>query len=178
MNIAIAQSAEPGSTFKLASYLAAIDDGVIDSSTHVNVGNGNWPIYRHTIKDSHAPKKSVMSAQEAFEQSSNVGITKLIYEHYKDNPGKFTSKLHAFGLDRKLGLQITGEGAPLIKTQRVKSWSGLSLVQMAYGYELKLTPLQMLTLYNAVANNGKMISHYLLRKSDIWVILLKNLKLE
>lgn len=158
MNIAIAQSAEPGSTFKLASYLAAIDDGVIDSSTHVNVGNGNWPIYRHTIKDSHAPKKSVMSAQEAFEQSSNVGITKLIYEHYKDNPDKFTSKLHAFGLDRKLGLQITGEGAPLIKTPKSKSWSGLSLVQMAYGYELKLTPLQMLTLYNAVANNGKMIS--------------------
>ncbi|KKX50694.1 MULTISPECIES: penicillin-binding protein [Sphingobacterium] len=158
MNIAIAQSAEPGSTFKLASYLAAIDDGLIDSSTHVNVGNGNWPIYRHTIKDSHAPKKSIMSAQEAFEQSSNVGITKLIYEHYKDNPGKFSAKLHSFGLDQKLKLQITGEGAPLIKTPKSKSWSGLSLVQMAYGYELKVTPLQMLTLYNAVANNGRMIS--------------------
>lgn len=157
-NLAIAQSADPGSTFKLASYLALIDDKKIDSSTTINIGNGNWPIYKHTIRDSHAPKKSVVSAKRAFEESSNVGVTKFVYQAYKDNPDQFTSKLHSFGFGKTLDLQIPGEGVPLVKTSKSKSWSGLSLVQMAYGYEMKITPLQTLTFYNAVANNGKLIA--------------------
>ncbi len=157
-NYAIAQSADPGSTFKLASYLAAIDDGVIDSSTVVNVGNGTFPVYRHTIRDSHPPKTSLMTAKKAFEESSNVGITKIIHTHYKDNPQRFTSKLVQMGLGKKLGLQIPGEGRAWIKQPDSKSWSGLSLVQMAYGYEMALTPLQTLALYNAVANDGKMVA--------------------
>ncbi len=157
-NYAIAQSAEPGSTFKLASYLALIDDGKIDSSTTVDVGNGTYKVPGHTIKDSHAPRKSIMSAKYAFEQSSNVAITKLVNTHYKDNPARFTSKLLDMGLGKPLGLQIPGEGNPVIKTPKATSWSKLSLVQMAYGYELLMTPLQTLTLYNAVANNGKMIA--------------------
>ncbi|MBP3943238.1 PASTA domain-containing protein [Sphingobacteriaceae bacterium WQ 2009] len=157
-NYAIAQSADPGSTFKLASYLAAIDDGVIDSSSMIQVGNGTFPIYRHTIKDSHAPKTSVMTVKKAFEESSNVAITKIIHTHYKDNPVKFTSKLVSMGLGQRLGLQIPGEGRAWIKQPDSKSWSGLSLVQMAYGYEMALTPMQTLAIYNAVANNGKMIA--------------------
>lgn len=157
-NYAIAQGADPGSTFKLASYLAALDDGVIDTGTVVNIGNGTYKVPSHTIRDSHAPKKSDVTVKEAFEESSNVAITKLINMHYGEQPEKFTSKLHSWGLNKPLGLQIPGEATPIVKTPKSRSWSKLSLVQMAYGYELKLTPLQTLTLYNAVANDGKMVA--------------------
>lgn len=157
-NYAIAQGADPGSTFKLASYLAALDDGLIDTNTIVDVGNGTYKVPSHTIRDSHAPKKSKMTAKEAFEESSNVGITKLINTHYGSNPAKFTAKLHKWGLHQPLGLQIPGEGIPIVKTPENRSWSKLSLIQMAYGYELKLTPLQTLVLYNAVANDGEMVA--------------------
>lgn len=151
-NYAIAQSAEPGSTFKLASYLVALEDGVVDTGTMVETGNGTYQVYRHTIRDTRA--YGTISVKHAFEVSSNAAITKIIHSNYKENPAAFTKKLHAIGLNNPLGLQIPGEGMPLIKTPDNKSWSGLSLPQMAYGYELKMTPLQMLAFYNAVANDG------------------------
>ncbi|MCL7989140.1 transpeptidase family protein [Sphingobacterium sp. lm-10] len=157
-NYAIAQGADPGSTFKLASYLAALDDGYVDTTTVIDIGNGTYKVPSHTIRDSHAPKKSRVSVQEAFEESSNVAVTKMIHTHYGNNPGKFINKLHSWGLNKPLGLQIPGEGDPWVKTPESRSWSKLSLIQMAYGYEMKLTPLQTLTLYNAVANDGKMIA--------------------
>lgn len=157
-NYAIAQGADPGSTFKLASYLALLDDGLVDTSTKVDIGNGTYKVPSHTIKDSHAPKKSVLSVKEAFEESSNVGVAKLVHTHYGDNPAKYTAKLHHFGLGQPLGLQIPGEVKPWVKTPESRTWSKLSLVQMAYGYELRLTPLQMLAFYNAVANDGKMVA--------------------
>jgi len=157
-NYAIAHGADPGSTFKLASYMAALDDGYIDTSTVVDIGNGTYKVPAHTIRDSHAPKKSQITVKEAFEESSNVAITKLINTHYGNQPARFTSKLHSWGLHQPLGLQIPGEAHPIVKTPKSKSWSKLSLVQMAYGYELKLTPLQTLVLYNAVANDGKMVA--------------------
>ncbi len=155
-NYAIAQSAEPGSTFKLASYLVALEDGVIDTNTMIETGNGTYQVHRHTIRDTHA--YGTITAKHAFEVSSNTAITKIINNNYRENPAAFTKKLHALGLNEPLGLQIPGEGKPLIKTPDSKSWSGLSLPQMAYGYELKMTPMQMLTLYNAVANDGVMVA--------------------
>jgi len=155
-NYAIAQSAEPGSTFKLASYLVALEDGKIDTNTIIETGNGTYQVHRHTIRDTHA--YGTVTVKKAFEVSSNVAITKIINTYYRDSPAAFTKHLHALHLNEPLGLQIPGEGNPLIKTPESKSWSGLSLPQMAYGYELKLTPLQTLTLYNAVANNGKMVA--------------------
>lgn len=155
-NYAIAQSAEPGSTFKLASYLVALEDGKIDTGTVVETGNGTYRVHRHTIRDTHA--YGTLSVKKAFEVSSNVAITKIINTYYKNNPAAFTKRLHELHLNEPLGLQIPGEGNPLIKTPDSRSWSGLSLVQMAYGYELKLTPLQTLSLYNAVANDGKMVA--------------------
>lgn len=157
-NIGIAQGADPGSTFKVASYLIALNDGVVDTSTIIDIGNGTFKVPAHTIRDSHAPKKSLVTVMEAFEQSSNVAVTKMIYTHYQNNPAKFTSKLHEWGLGKPLGLQIPGEGEPWIKTPESRSWSKLSLVQMSYGYEMKLTPLQTLVLYNGIANNGKMLA--------------------
>lgn len=163
-NYAIAQSAEPGSTFKLASYLVALDDGKIDTSDIVDTGDGTYRVHRHTIRDSHHGGYGKISVKQAFGVSSNTAITKLINTHYKESPAAFTKRLHAMQMDKKLGLQIPGEGSPLIKTPASKSWSGLSLTQMSWGYELKMTPLQMLVLYNAVANDGKMISPLFVRE--------------
>lgn len=157
-NYAIAQGADPGSTFKVASLLALLDDGFVDTATTVDVGNGTYKVPAHTIRDSHAPKKSIMTVKEVLEQSSNVGVAKLINTYYGDQPAKYTSKLHYFGLGKPLGLQIPGEAKPWVKTPESKTWSKLSLVQMAYGYELRLTPLQTLALYNAVANDGKLLA--------------------
>src|SRR5690606_27737822 len=163
-NYAIAQTADPGSTFKLASYLAALDDGYIDTATRIDIGNGTYKVPSHTIRDSHAPKKSNISVKTAFEESSNVAITKLINTHYGDNPEQYTSKLHSWGLHEPLQLQIPGEGKPVVKTPKNRSWSKMSLIQMTYGNELLLTPLQTLTLYNGVANNGKIIAPLLVRE--------------
>lgn len=155
-NYAIAQSAEPGSTFKLASYLVALEQGKFGLNDMMDTENGQWRVYNHTIKDHE--NEGVIPMKVAFEKSSNVAIVKQIYKHYKDNPNEFTDALKELHLDQKLGLQINGEGTPLIKTTKSRSWSGLTLPQMAYGYELKMSPIQILTLYNAVANNGKMIA--------------------
>lgn len=163
-NYAIAQSAEPGSTFKLASYLVALEDGKIDTSDMVDTGDGTYRVHRHTIRDSNHGGYGQISVQQAFGVSSNTAITKIINTHYKDSPAAFTKRLHALHLNEKLGLQIPGEGSPLIKTPANKSWSGLSLTQMSWGYELKMTPLQMLVLYNAVANDGKMIAPLFVRE--------------
>lgn len=163
-NYAIAQSAEPGSTFKLASYLVALEDGKIDTSDIVDTGDGTYRVNRHTIRDSKHGGYGEISVNQAFGVSSNTAITKIISTHYKDQPEAFTKRLHALHLNEKLGLQIPGEGSPLIKTPESKSWSGLSLVQMSWGYELKMTPLQMLAFYNAVANDGKMLSPLFVRE--------------
>lgn len=157
-NYAIAQGADPGSTFKVAPYLMALDDGVIDTNTIIDIGNGTYKVPGHTIRDAHAPKKSKVTVKEAFQQSSNVGVAKMVHTHYGKHPEKFTGRLHEWGLNDFLGLQIPGEGKPWVKMPDSKSWSKLSLVQMAYGYELKLTPLQTLVLFNAVANDGKMLA--------------------
>jgi cell division protein FtsI (penicillin-binding protein 3) len=163
-NYAIAQSAEPGSTFKLASFLVALDDGKIDTSDRIDTGDGTYRVHRHTIRDSKHGGYGEISVKEAFGVSSNTAITKIINTHYKESPAAFTKRLHALHMGEKLGLQIPGEGSPLIKTPSSKSWSGLSLTQMSWGYELKMTPLQMLVLYNAVANDGKMVSPLFVRE--------------
>ena len=155
-NYAIAQSSEPGSTFKLASYMVALDDGKFGPNDIIDTEGGSFKVYRHTIRDHE--NEGVIPMKVAFERSSNVAIVKQILKGYKDNPSDFTDKLHDLHLNDKLGLQISGEGSPLVKTPESKSWSGLTLPQMAYGYELKMSPIQILTLYNAVANNGKMIA--------------------
>lgn len=163
-NYAIAHSAEPGSTFKLASFMVALEDGKFDLNDLVDTEGGKYKIYRHTIRDSHEGGYGVITMKRAFEVSSNVAIVKKIYQSYKDNPDDFTEKIRDLHLGEKAGLQIPGEGTPLIKTPESKSWSGLTLPQMAYGYELKMTPLQMLTFYNAVANNGRMIAPLFVRE--------------
>ena len=157
LNYAMGYPTEPGSTFKLASLLVALDDEYVDLDDVFDVGNGECMYYNKKVKDSHPPKKPLLTVQEIFETSSNVGTTKVITKYYTKDPQKFVDKLLTFNLGKPLGLGIPGEGIPLIKNVKDKHWSGLTLPQMAYGYEVLVTPLQTLTLYNAIANNGKMV---------------------
>nr|WP_199158315.1 penicillin-binding protein [Pedobacter sp. ASV2] len=155
-NYAIAGNQDPGSTFKLASYMALLEDKLVDTGTLV--GTGTYQIPGHTIKDSHG-SIGVVTVKKAFEQSSNAAIAYLVNNRYKDDQSKFTDHLYNWHLNEKMVLQIPGEAQPVIKTPKNKSWNkNMTLPQMAYGYEMQLTPLKMLSFYNAVANNGKYIA--------------------
>jgi Cell division protein FtsI/penicillin-binding protein 2 len=156
-NYAIAESTEPGSTFKLPSLMAAIEDGVIDTGDVVDTGNGTVKYYNKIIRDHEDKGLGKLTVKQVFEKSSNVGTAKLIYEHYKNNPKDFVNRLYAMRLNDKLDIQLKGEGSPLIRYPGDKLWSGISLPMMAHGYEVQLTPLQVLTFYNGVANNGRMM---------------------
>lgn len=158
-NYGVWESHEPGSTFKLASLMAALDDKVIDTSTVVDTEKGILWLHGSKVEDSHRGGYGKISAARVFEVSSNVGIVKLIKEHYDDKPEKFINKMKSFGLDQKLGIQIRGEGAPFIPFPGNKRnpWNKISLEWMAWGYGVSLTPLQTLAFYNAVANNGELV---------------------
>lgn len=157
LNYAVGESHEPGSTFKLMAMVVALDDQVIDTGTIVDSEDGVIRIYGAAVRDSHYGGYGKISAARALELSSNVGLVKLIYGNYKDQPQKFVDGLKAMHLDEKLGLEIKGEGKPYIPKPGDEKWSGLALPWMAYGYGVKLTPLQTLTFYNAIANDGVMV---------------------
>jgi cell division protein FtsI (penicillin-binding protein 3) len=157
LNYAIGSATEPGSTFKLASYLAVMDDFDVSLEEKIHVGNGEVTYYNKTIKDSHAPESAILTLQRAFEVSSNCAVAKTITKYYSKNPQQYVNKLKSFHLNEKLGISIPGEANPLIKETKSNDWSGLTLPQMSYGYESLITPLQTLTLYNTIANDGKMV---------------------
>lgn len=163
-NYAISNAADPGSTFKLASYMTAFDQHKIDTNSIIDAQGGKYVIPRGpTIVD--VEHNYVMTAKRAFEESSNVAAAKFIYTHYSSNPKEFTDKLYSYHLNEKLGLQIPGEAQPLIKNPKSRTWNKYyTLPEMAYGYEMKITPLQMLAFYNSVANNGKMIAPILVKE--------------
>lgn len=154
-NHAVGLSSEPGSTFKLASLMVALDQGVIRVSDSVNMP-GKYCFYGTCLHDSRHEGYGKNTIQYAFEVSSNV-ISKIINDNYAGNPQKFIDGLKAIGIHEKMGLAIAGEGSPLIKDASDPTFSGISLPWMAIGYEVRQTPLQTLTLYNAVANGGVMV---------------------
>lgn len=157
LNHAVGESHEPGSTFKLMVMVAALEDKAIDSSTVVDTENGVLTFYGKHVRDSRKGGYGKISAARAFEVSSNTGFVKIVQRGFKDNPERFVNRLYNMGLNEKLGLSIKGEGRPLIPHPNDKMWSGISLPWMAYGYGVSLTPLQTLTFYNAIANNGEMV---------------------
>jgi cell division protein FtsI (penicillin-binding protein 3) len=158
-NYAVGESSEPGSTFKLPVLMAAIEDGYIDLTDTIETGNGVFNYYDLTIRDDnylqggHGP----ISVEKVFELSSNVGMAKIITKAYRDQPYRFIDRLYSMNLNEPLNIAIKGEGKPVIRYPGDKYWSGVTLAAMSYGYEIKLTPLQILAFYNAVANDGKLV---------------------
>lgn len=156
-NYAVGQSVEPGSTFKLPSMIALFEDGLENLDDTINIGQGYAMYSGLTIQDVHGIRDGRVSIREIFEKSSNAGISKLVFDNYSSQPKKFTDRLYSMSLNEKLNLEIPGEGLPRIKNPKDKSWSNVSLPFMSIGYELTMTPLQILTFYNAVANEGRMV---------------------
>lgn len=159
LNYAVGESHESGSTFKLMSLAVALEDKVIDTSDVVDTKNGVLSFYGKRIRDSKHGGYGKISVSKAFEVSSNVGIVKVIDQAYGKNPSKFVDRLYSMSLNQKLGLPIIGEPNPVIPDPRIKNgrWSGIALQWMAYGYGISFTPLQILTFYNAIANDGEMV---------------------
>ncbi len=155
-NYALAESIEPGSTFKLASLLAILEEGGADLNDVVPY-SGSVKFANRTMRDSHTLPLTHISLRQAMEQSSNVGISLFTTRCFGHNPQKYVDRLYNLSINLPLGIELAGENPPFIKDTKHRNWSKTSLPWMSIGYELKLTPLQTLTLYNAVANNGIMV---------------------
>ncbi len=163
-NYAIGESTEPGSTFKLAAVIAAMEDGHLDMNDSVDTENGSIQYYDRVMHDSHQGGYGKISLKQAFEKSSNVGISKLLVQSYGDNPQQFIDRLYSMNLNKPLDVDIAGEGDPVVKNVKDKDWSGITLPWMSIGYEVRQTPLQVLAFYNAVANDGEMVKPILIKE--------------
>jgi len=146
---------EPGSTFKLVTMLALLEETNIQLDDSIDTGSGKLRIYDSEVSDHQTGGLGVISVRQAFEKSSNVAMAKLADQYFGLNPTRFYKYIDDLHLTTPMGFQMMGEGYPKVK--KPEEWSGLTLPWMAHGYGLELTPLHTLTLYNAVANNGRMI---------------------
>lgn len=162
LNYGVGKATEPGSVFKLATLIALMEDKYVDKNTIVDCEGGVKYFYGLRIKDSHLGTHEV-TVKNAFLSSSNVAFAKLADQYYHTQPSKFTDHLHRFRLDTLTGIDLVAtSGKPLIKKPTNKrSWYNTTIPYMAHGYEELVTPLHMLTFYNAVANNGKLMKPYL-----------------
>ena len=168
LNYALGEAHEPGSTFKLFSMIAALEDKIIDENTPIKTGNGELTFYgKYKVRDSKKGGYGTIPAGKVFEVSSNTGIVKIIHDNYKNNPKKFVDRLYNMGINKPLGLPIRGEGKPKIPYPNDSDWDGLDLPWMAYGYGVAMTPLQTLTFYNAIANNGEMVKPRFIEKIGV-----------
>ncbi|WP_264565440.1 penicillin-binding protein [Flavobacterium sp. N3904] len=167
-NYAYAESHEPGSTFKLVDLMTILEDKVADTSTVYDSHGGEITYSGRKVRDSHEGGYGKISLARGFEVSSNTVMVQAVYNNYKNNPSKFVNHINSYGLNKKLGLIFKGEGAPFIPQPKDKNWSNLSLPWMAFGYGVSVTPLQTLTYYNAVANNGVMVKPQLVSEIKAW----------
>lgn len=160
-NHAVADETEPGSTFKVASMMVALEDGVVTPSDTVDVGNGIYMYKGARMTDHNANHGGYhrISAEQAIWYSSNIGVAKIILKAYEKNPSKYVEGLYRIGLNRPLDLEIPGAGRAKIRHPKDTAtyWSKTTLPWMSFGYETQIPPLYTLAFYNAIANNGKMI---------------------
>src|SRR5258708_5672796 len=171
LNYAI-RATEPGSTFKLGTLLSLLEDKKVRLNDNLNLEGGSWKVAGRTVYDAEPHENKTFTVKQAFEISSNVAMAKLAVAHYTGSPSQFIDHLKKLRLNQMTGIDLLGEGMPIVKTPKSRTWSATSLPWMAFGYEVLISPLQTLTLYNAVANNGRMMKPYLvsaLQESGITV---------
>ncbi|MER2997101.1 penicillin-binding protein [Pontibacter populi] len=161
---------EPGSTFKLASMMALFEYAPeVNLTDSIDTGNGRYKIKNTYMTDAKINGYGKITVQEVFEKSSNIGVAKLMEKHFGSHQQAYVDYLDKFGMGNTLGFQLDGEARPFIKHPQDRTWYGTTLTSMAIGYETKLSPLQTLALYNAVANNGTKIQPIIvkeIRKAD------------
>ncbi|MFT7120007.1 MAG: cell division protein FtsI (penicillin-binding protein 3) [Neolewinella sp.] len=163
-NYGIGYATEPGSTFKLATMMALLEDGKVTLESEIDIEKGSKEFYDKTITDSNplSKKWNVISVRQAFEQSSNVAMAKLADSLYVD--GEFSARLNSFRLSEKTGIELEGEAQPLVRDTTSSEWSGISNAWLSFGYETVMTPISMLTFFNSVANNGRMMKPYVVEE--------------
>ena len=165
-NYALGESIEPGSTFKLMAYMAMLEDGKLQPTDSINNGHTGEVFFSgKRVHDDNRPETmGWLTVEKAFAHSSNISVTKFIDKHYRGAEKQFIDRLYSMNLNQKLGLELSGEGEPEIRYPGNNYWSKWSLTQMAYGYEVRLAPIHVLTFYNAVANDGKMVKPRFVKK--------------
>ena len=164
-NSAVSDLLEPGSVFKTASIMVALDDGVVDTTYSVDTGNGIWEMYGAKMRDHnwHKGGYQVLTLPQTLERSSNIGISRIIDKYYSKNPEKFVQGIDRLGLRTDLQLPLVGAAAPRIRMPKKNergqyvNWSRTALPWMSIGYETQIPPISTLTFYNAIANNGVMV---------------------
>ena len=169
-NLAVSDESEPGSTFKVISMMVALEDGVIHPNDTINVGNGLYNYKGSIVRDHNANNGKggygKITASKAIRYSSNVGMAKIILKGYEKNPAKFVEGIYKIGINQDLQLEIPGAGRAKIRTPKNPSnpWSPTTLPWMSFGYETQVPPIYMLTFFNAIANNGKMVKPAFVRE--------------
>ena len=164
-NHAVSDLLEPGSVFKPASILVALDDGVVDTTYHVETGGGIWPMYGREMKDHNWRKGGygMLTLAQTLRYSSNIGVSRIIDDHYRNNPEKFVKGIYRTGLHDDLKIPLAGATPARIrmphrnKNGQYDNWAKTSLPWMSIGYETQIPPISTLTFYNTIANNGKMM---------------------
>jgi cell division protein FtsI (penicillin-binding protein 3) len=156
-NHAVGGSFEPGSTYKLVTMMALLEETNVHLTDHIETGKGEFNFYNKTVRDHEEGGYGNITVQQAFEVSSNIAMAKLADKHFGLKPQKFVDYADKLKLSKPLGLQISGESSPKIMRPKDKGWSGITLPWMAYGYGFEMSPMHTLALYNAVANDGVMI---------------------
>ena len=165
-NLALLDESEPGSTFKVIAMMVALEDGAVHPNDSVNVGNGLYNYKGSIVRDHNASKGGYgrITASKAIRYSSNVGVAKIIIRAYEKNPAKFVEGIQKIGISQDLKLEIPGAGRAKIRTPKDPLWSKTSLPWMSFGYETQIPPIYMLTFFNAIANNGKMVKPLFVRE--------------
>lgn len=163
-NHAIGGNFEPGSTYKLVTMMALLEETGVQLSDKIETGSGEYTFYRIKVRDHEGGGYGTVTVQKAFEVSSNIAMAKLVDKHFGLKPQKFVDYADRLKLSKPLGLQITGESSPKIPRPKDKDWSGITLPWMAYGYGFEMSPMHTLALYNAVANDGKMIKPIIVKR--------------
>ena len=164
-NHAVSDLLEPGSVFKPASILVALDDGVVDTTYHVETAGGVWPMYGREMKDHNWRKGGygMLTLAQTLWYSSNIGVSRIIDDHYRNNPEKFVKGIYRTGLHDDLKIPLVGATPARIrmphrnKNGQYDNWAKTSLPWMSIGYETQIPPISTLTFYNTIANNGKMM---------------------
>jgi len=164
-NAAVSNLLEPGSVFKTASIMVALDDGVVDTTYKVNTGSGVWDMHGRWMKDHNWRRGGyqTISLPRSLEVSSNIGVSRIIDEHYGDHPEKFVEGIYRTGLADDLHIPLVGATPPRIRMPKKNSrgqwlnWSKTALAWMSIGYETQIPPISTVTFYNAIANNGRMM---------------------
>ncbi|RAR73841.1 cell division protein FtsI (penicillin-binding protein 3) [Flavobacterium aciduliphilum] len=168
LNYAIREKGEPGSTFKLIDMIALLEDHKVDTTKIYNRKGGRITLFGRDVVDSHSEGPQLITLANGFEISSNTVMVQAVYENYKNNPMQFVDRINKMGLNKPLGLSIKGEANPFIPQPGTPRWNGMSLPWMAFGYGIEVTPMQTLTLYNAIANNGEMVKPQFVSEIKEW----------